>query len=511
LPANTQITAVGSNGKFLDTAQSDSNGNLTLDIPLSSHVVTLKDSSDNSAPTQSNSDPANNSLVSSTPSELSIDVNDTDFPDNGDNVTVEFYLDGSKIATKYTEQNGTVTTTNLPGTLDLGSHTWAVNTTDAYGNVLNNTYNFALPSNITLRNETNASEIITGKNITATFYSTNGEVVVRRSDDDQDGNISLRNLPDKSFVVTFEGEGFYDRRAFIESIGEQQNVYLLNSTQFPTSDDSAIETIFVYEDRTGQFEQDNTTLRIERAVDPDNDSEFQFETVAGDFWGAAGEFPFTGEYQARYRLVIKNQQTGDRRVLGTHIPVASGTKNIIVGQIIFNAENQTGRWYDAGINKNTSNLQWMYQDPTNGTTDLTVTIYEHGNKSNELYNQTFSGPLGTQTGSVALTNNQTDTNWIVEFDGDHSEDGSVYGEIIVGSASFPINMDGSILAALAYAGITFLMMLYGPRVATHGAWIGVFAFAGAMTLGWIAWSIPALTIAVVAAAAGSFYKEAMPG
>ncbi|MFB6198720.1 MAG: hypothetical protein ABEI52_10705, partial [Halobacteriaceae archaeon] len=101
----------------------------------------------------------------------------------------------------------------------------------------------------------------------------------------------------------------YDRRAYVNSIFDQQDIYLLNSTAFPTASDEAIETRFVYEDRTGRFDQDETTLEIQRAVDKDDDGNFNWTTVAGDFWGAAGEFPFTGEYQERYRLIITNRET----------------------------------------------------------------------------------------------------------------------------------------------------------------------------------------------------------
>jgi hypothetical protein len=394
---------------------------------------------------------------------------------------------------------------------DLGDEvTWAVNASDGYGNVKNQTYTFRMPANITLRNETNASQRIQDKNITATFYSENGEIVIERSDDNEDGNISLSGLPNTEFVVTFSGSGWHDRRAYIESIGSQQNIYLLNSTAYPTSDDSAIETTFVYEDRTSLFDQDSTTLRVQRAVDPDNDGNYTWQTVAGDYWGAAGEFPFTGEYQERYRLIIKNQQTGDQRELGTHIPTSDGVKNIIVGNIIFDAENATGTFWDAGINDNTSNLQILYTDPTNSTTDLSIKVYERGNESNTLYNRTFAGPLGTETIAIPLTDDQEDMNWVVEFQGS-SGSGPVFGKVQVGGSAYLLPIDPTILRSFALVFVTFIMALYGPRTAVMGAWAGVLAVSGLMFLGWVDVSIVAVTIAAVIAAGGTFYREAMPG
>jgi len=506
LPANTQIVAMDPDTTtYLDSGTTDSNGQVTLDLPASSHAVQLKTKSSETGPTQNNPDPTGQ--VSSSPDELSIDVQDGDFPQ--DEVTIEFYLEGSKIDTQTTQSNGTITTT-VTQNFDLGEDVdWAVNVSDGYGNVNNQSYQFLMPANITLRNESNASQIITDKNITATFYSANGEIIVERSDSNENGNISLDGLPDTEFVVTFSGSGWYDRRSYIESIGDQQNIYLLNSTAYPTADDEAIETTFVYEDRTGNYPQDETTLRIERAVDPDNDGNFTWQTVAGDYWGAAGEFPFTGEYQERYRLVIKNQETGDRRELGTHIPTDDGVKNIIVGNIIFDAENATGTYWNAGINKSADTLDVVYSDPTNTTTDLTIRIYEMGNESNEIFNQTYSGALGTKKIQHQLTQQQNSTSWVVEFDGQAS-DGRVYGQVPVGGSTYLLPIDPTILGAFGYILITFIMSLYGPRTATMGAWAGVIAAGGLMFLGWVDIGIATVFVAAMIATGGTLYKESMP-
>lgn len=478
--------------------------NATDSYGLSDETANTTFQIDHYDPVHSNPDPQGQ--VTTRPTEISIDVNDTDFAFDGDEIEVNISLDGSQISSENITQNQTVTTSNF-GTLDLGGHQFTVNSTDSYGNFQSDTFTFEIPSNITLRNETNASQIITDKNITATFYSENGEVVVQRSDSDQDGNISLAGLPNTAFVVTFSGGEYYDRRIYIDTIFEQDSIYLLNKTAYP----DAIATTFVYEDRTDQFDQDETTLEIQRAVDPDNDDEFQFETVAGDFWGAAGEFPFTGQFQQRYRLVVTNRETGERRVLGTHIPRADGVKNIIVGDIVFDAENATGRVFNASINHDTNNLQIYYQDPTNGTTDLNIVVYEAGNQSNEIYNDTLSGPLGTELISVQLTDNETDTNWVVRYDGQHSSGERVFAEVITGGNSYGIPIDADILASIAYVLLTFVMSLYGPRTALAGAWAGVGFLGFVMVMQWVTVPVATITVAMLIAAGGTVYREAVPG
>jgi len=400
LPATTRVVAKDANtGALLDKTTTDANGNGTFDIPLSDHSVELVTVAD-SAPVHSNPDPQGK--TPDVPDTISIDVNDSDFPT--DEVQTNISLDGTRIHTENITSNATVSTQNFSGDdLDLGQHTFTVNSTDAYGNFQSDTFTFEIPSNITLRNETNASQIITDKNITATFYSENGEVVVQRTDSDEDGNISLAGLPNTAFVVTFSGEGWYDRRVYIDSIFEQDSIYLLNKTAYP----DAIATTFVYEDRTDQFDQDETTLEIQRAVDPDNDDEFQFETVAGDFWGAAGEFPFTGQFQQRYRLVVTNRETGDN--------------------------------------------------------------------------------------------------------GQHSSGERVFAEVITGGNSYGIPIDADILASIAYVLLTFVMSLYGPRTALAGAWAGVGFLGFVMVMQWVTVPVATITVAMLIAAGGTVYREAVPG
>lgn len=506
LPANTDIAARGvGGGGFLSSGTTDANGTLTLTIGLSSHTVELVTENPD-APVISNPSPTGQ--VSTSPDQVSVDVNDQDFASNADEVQVTFELKGNQIKQTNITSNGTVTA-NVSQTFDLGETVkWNVSAVDSYGLEDTSSNSFTMPENITLRNETNASQIIKNENITATFYSTNGTIVTQKSDSDGDGNISLKGLPDTDFVVTFDGEGWHDRRAYIESIGAQKNIYLLNSTAYPKSDDSAIQTTFVYEDRTGQFDQQNTTLEIERAVDPDGDGNHQWQVVAGDFWGAAGEFPFTGEYQQRYRLRITNQETGASRTLGTHIPTSDGVKNIIVGKIIFEAENATGRYVDARINQNTTNLQILYADPTNSTTGLHVVVHEQGNESNEIYNETFAGPFGEKVIVQSLTDNQTGNNYVVKYDVENTADGPKFYKVIVGGGEFPLPIDGDILSAFVYLFITFVMLLYGPRTALLGAWAGVFVFAGAAFFGWV--SGVTVAVPVLIAIGATFYSQGSP-
>lgn len=504
LAASTQyLAADASTGEVLDVETSDGSGDVTFSgLESGSHAVELETTA--GGPTLSN--PSPDGEVSSSPDELSIDVTDPDFPN--DEVEVAFWLDGSNVDTVNVTSNGTVTTSSV-GSIDLGAHTWAANVTDAYGQNTVEVTDFELPSNVTFRNETNASQIIAGVNLTATFYSEDGTTIVQRSDSDDDGNISLEGLPNTEFVVVIEADGYYTRRVYLESIFEQSNIYLLNSTAFP----NAIDTTFVYEDRTGLFPPEETTLRVQRGVDTNGDGNFTWATVAGDFWGAAGEFPFTGETNARYRLIIENSE-GVQRNLGTHIPTADGTKNIIVGQLEWPIINSTARGFAANLSTESQSILATYSDPDDDTSDVRVRVYEYNNESNEIYDENFtSGPYGTLNTPIALTENQTDQSWIVEFTAQTDDDGEVSGEVVLGGSSLALPIDPWLLGTFGWIAVTFIACLYGPRTSTLGAWVLVLFVGILATLQWV--SVPGGAAAIIVAAgiafAGTVYKEAMPG
>jgi hypothetical protein len=73
-------------------------------------------------------------------------------------------------------------------------------------------------------------------------------------------------------------------------------------------------------------------------------------------------------------------------------------------------------WYEN--ESGTAYVKFAYSDPDDDTTDLNVAIYEQGNKSNEIYNSTFSGPLGNVSVSQPLTGDETNKTWIVDWSAD---------------------------------------------------------------------------------------------
>lgn len=504
LPANTQIAAVNATTKaVIDVATSDGSGTVTFDdLENSEHTVELLNQNDSTAPILSNPSPTGN--VSSEPSQISIDVGDADFP--SDNVTVNITFEGTQIHSEAVTSNTTLTTSNFTANTIGETYNWTATASDAYGHTATSSNSFNLPENITFRNETNASQIITGANATVTFYSPNGQIVIQRTDTDGDGNISLKGLPNSAFVVTIQADGYYNRRVYIESIFQQQNIYLLNSTAYP----NAINTTFVYEDRTGNFPSEDTTLRIQRAVDVNNDSTYEWTTIAGDFWGAAGEFPFTGQQNARYRLIIEND--GTQRVLGTHIPTEDGVKNIVVGRITWPYTEGEGRTFNAELVADQNKIQAVYIDPTNKTTDIRIRVWEPGNQSNIIHDQTYSsGPYGTLIiENISLTANQTEQSWIVNYTATHSVDGQLSGQQPVGGNPFGLPVNPWLLGSIGYAFLTFIPLLYGPRTALMGAWALTGAAAIIMIFQWFTIPTASFVVMIAVPTGATLYRQAFP-
>lgn len=506
VPADADLYAIdASTNNIIDQADSTGGGAVTFDGLDSGDRDILIQQDVNEPPTFSNPTPTGN--VDSTFSSIEIDVNDTNFP-QGDSVTAELFVDGSSQGTDTLTSNGTASVAFSP---DLGeTYTYYWNASDSYGGVTNGSvHTVSTPSNVTIREEHNASLIVTDANATITLYSDDATIVVEREDTNGDGNISLTGLPDKEFVAVLEADDHYQRRVYIESIYEQQNIFMLNSTEVPGGE--AVNTTFVFEDRTGDFPPESSTLRVQRALDLNNDGTFEWMTVAGDFWGAASEFPFTGEEGARYRLIVENDE-GDRRVLGTHIPTDDGVKNIINGEIRFEAGNATGRWFDANLSSDAGNIQVLYEDPTNSTGDLRVRVWELGNQSNEIHDQNYtSSPYGQLFTTIGITSDQAEQSWVIRIDGQTDDGEAIELQTTVGhGVGIALPVDPWLLAAFSVIGLTFVGSMYGPRTATIGSWVLVLAATGLTAFGWIGIPVIGLIAAAVIAAGGTFYSEALP-
>lgn len=314
LPANTQVGAadVDSN-TVLGVATTDSNGTVTFsNLPNSEHRVALQTGD---APIVNNSSATpDGQEVSQSTVTLEINVSDPDLPN--DNLTVEFYWDGAKFATKHVTSNGTVSASksNPVG----GTHNWSVVVTDEYGLTTNSsTFSVGTPDSISIYNESAPSQKLDNVTVSLRFYYRDDPLIVNRTT--SNGTINMTGLPaGRSFVVVAKADGYVSRRVWVPSLVEAQRIYLLPKSE------QYVETNFVLKDYSGRYEKDDTVLVVQRALNG------SWQTVEGDYFGATGKFAAQLRYNVRHRLIIQNVETGERRVLGPYTPLSSGEQIIQV-------------------------------------------------------------------------------------------------------------------------------------------------------------------------------------
>lgn len=422
LKPNTDYRAVDADtGESLAGGESDGSGTVTfsgMDNP--EHKVLVKTSEGGPGL----SDPRPEGPQSDFPTTLGVTVSDPDF-DDGENVTVEFYLDGSKVGENSTTSEGEVTTSIAKPA--RGSHDVKAVATDSQGNTKTLTWTFSVPNELEVREVKDPFPLVDDRQVNFTFYE--NDEIFRRSV--TDGNVSLEGIPvDEDIVVGVEADGFHTAFFVIEDITKQQTVYLLNSSE------ASVEVRFTLRDRVGNFEGNEPTLYIQKPIN--RTGTIQWHSVYADQFGTQGVTADLEEGQ-RYRLVIKNADN-DVRVLGTYTADVSETVQLTVGSVSSLPEGCDCEFTHNASYKNDSAsssnyVSFEYNDTVNLTSSLTVKIYERGNESNVLFaNQTFSGPLGTVAITEPVPSDQEGLSWVVEVTGQRDGE-QIKIRVIVGPRS----------------------------------------------------------------------------
>jgi len=200
-------------------------------------------------------------------------------------------------------------------------------------------------------------------------------------DVDANGGLNLVGLPaDTRYFIQINASGFQNRRSLIDSLFDQDEIFLLNDTT------PASQVVVNIEDRTGGFGA-GSTIQIERPINttasgPGNE---QYRVIAGDTIGSKAQFSTTLENGIRYRVKVTSP-AGQERQLGAFVVNQPRAINLVIsgiqqgvtvpddgGEVI---TNQTVA--DSGE----KTVNFRYIDPANATSALTLRIEEAGNSSN---------------------------------------------------------------------------------------------------------------------------------
>lgn len=483
---NTQIAAVdNSTGTIIDRTTTDSAGRAAFDQLDGSHEVVLKTTA---APSLSDPEPKDGEKVSTSPVELAINVSDADFADTDDSVTVTFYnaSDDTKIGSKTLTSNGTanVSWNNVVA----GPNDWYVKASDAGNqNTTSSEYTVSLPDEIEIRSEQTLN-LLDGVNepIEVQFYPDDADDSTVYTRSTKDGRISMTGLPvNTDFTVRADVDSYEPREIYIKSIIDQSTIYLSNAS---TAD--LVLNEFTLTDQSGQFPSSSTKIYIERALNTTGSANSEYQTIAGGYFGANEEFSVALVRGQRYRLVVENDN-GQRRELGAYTADTAGPVPLQIGEIRW-PQPDAKEWIvstsaDSGV------IDIKFNDPADQTDELDLRVYERGNESNLIYEDTISEPSQHK---VSVSQPQTDTEWIVEYNVTRSGT-TTTNRVPVGSDSAVLlPAPQSWVTALSLLGIVVLAAAFPGTLSAIGGVVTVAAAGILMLLGWL--TIPATSWFVAA-------------
>jgi hypothetical protein len=380
--------------------------------------------------------PVSDNVVSESPVELSINVSDADFgTSQGDSVNVTFYDadDDSQIGSQTLTSKSTATASW--GDVVGGSNEWYAVATDSYGNSMQSqTFTFNAPNELEIR-ALDTQELITqdangdALNVEVQFFGGEGAVATRNT---TDGMISMTGLPvDQRFAVNVDaGDGYVSRQILITSLIDQQTAYLLNNS-------ASVETVsprFVLEDPSNQFDTEESEIILERPIEVNGTTEFV--PVAGDRIGLNG-FDTTLEKGQRYRVTVRDPNSGAERRLGEFTPTVSEQVTLTVQDVEFDSVSDvdgidwTARYL---ANEDSADqIEFLYRDAD--TSAINYQIYERGNDSNLL---TSGSATGNVTATETVPAGEENTVWVVEWDATLDNGETISGTRQVSSGQLPV-------------------------------------------------------------------------
>lgn len=498
LEADTGWDAVTPGGDTVDSGTTSSSGSATISVSSATAEDLILSS--NHAPDAANIEPPDDKkLRDDDTAEFNVSVVDPEFGTaQGDTVTAELVYDGSVVHTESVSSNTTVSATHQ--IVDGGAHTWYWRLTDSYGAVTETEERIVeAPAVLEIRDEQNASQLVsTETEVTVTFFGRDGEIVTKTT---TNGTVDLTGLPiNRRFTVRADAENYTSRRTILESLYRQQSVYLLDENE------STVTVEYQLEDDTGLFSATETELLIQRALDPNGDGNSSFVTVSADQFGATGSYSASLVKDARYRLVVRNDD-GDRRSLGTYIPRESRIQPLPIGRVEFSTDVENGVRFDASVEttKGDRILRVYYQDIDNQTESVTFNAtYRNGTS---IAQQTFTGPLGSTVATFDLPDNSTSNGIRVRYNADKTTGSSDSGRVLIGGVSGFGDQFGVGERLRILTGVAAILAVTGLTVIAYPSAAALIAVGTASILhliGWMTTSPLALGLAGFVALAYTF-------
>jgi len=481
LPPSQSFDVVTSTSLPLGSVSSDASGTASFDVASTSGQlvgVRLFEASDPTVANPQASPNDDQSTLTNPPISLSVPVDDPDLGSGvGDRLTVEVYVDGSRVDSQTVTSATTVSTT--VSSVDAGSHKWYVEVSDGYGNtVQSDTFEFVLPGELKIYSEQNPNNLLTNTptSVNVTFFGS--DRTIRRTT--TNGVVDFAGLPaDQPFTVRVDTKNYTRRTVVLPSLIQQQEIYLLKE------DTSTVRVRFRLQDSTGTFTS-TSELIIEKPITRNNTTEY--DRLVADEFGSDGVI-VNLEKDVRYNLRVKSD-SGDVSQLGSFDALLNET--IILEPSAAAVQDDVSDdtlQYAANYSSSQQQIDVRYADPSESTETLSLRIVKSDGtiiRSKQTYTDTsslsISVPVGSeleQSATVFINGTQSSGNQITirESVGPQQNNivptglspvwvqvGSGAAILLVGGVFSVLNVGIGAVATSVFAGLLWFLGLLSPIV-----------------------------------------------
>jgi len=274
----------------------------------------------------------------------------------------------------------------------------------------------------------NPSTKVTGVDLQVRVFG--GDTVVERTV--SNGELDLTGVPkDERLTVSVDEETtneYVFRRTIIPSVTQQTEIYLLNS-----SNTNVANVRFILEDRTGSFPPELTELFVQRPItkdfDGDGTNETKYQSVAGDTFGAAAEFPTVLANEERYRLRVVNRD-GDSRILGGYTSAQDDVAEVRIGEVGIQIPDKRGYAVDMRTFRTDNDndgtkeqfVRVVYDDQGDRTESLDYNVTKP-KKNSTVTSVSVSGPLGEHVNTIKVNDSVENTTYQLNWEASREQPG----------------------------------------------------------------------------------------
>ncbi|MDY6776034.1 MAG: hypothetical protein SV253_08180 [Halobacteria archaeon] len=438
-----------------------------------------------SAPHVTSASPSDDEVVNEETVTLQAQISDSEFPN--DTVNVSFYNaeNESLIGSQVISDAGVASTTwNVGG----GRHGWYVKAEDSKNQTsVSSVYTFGTPGRLVFRRSSD-TKLINQTEVNVEMQAPGGFSYSGSTTSGYFNFSELGTYPDKEAVVDVRADGYFNTSLSVADFTRSSTVYLTEGNA-----SSGLPITFKLNDKTGMFPASESTLTIKKPL-----GNGEMGTVKSSSFGAANTLGVHLSKGQRYQLEIENAQ-GDTRSLGNFRPVQPGTYTLPVGRVNYTIEEGETYAVDAYIENNA--IKFEYADPTNKTKKLDVNIYERGNETNSIYQNTWEVAPGEnmtpKQASAMLSESQRKKTWVVDWERTPVQGDTEGGQIVLGAqkgSSPPIPDEWQHRISIIF--LLLIAAIFGGSLAEAGALITSF-FAG--ILWYIDWLPPTMGVGIIVA------------